>query len=352
MNSRILLSVVAGLLTLSQTPNAAEEEPFTVKKNGDNYRVEIDGKLFTEYIPTGYNKPVLYPVIGPHGVGMTRNYPFKEVEGEAKDHVHHASLWFTHGEVNGISFWHNDKNTGKIIPAELVRAKGGRRGSIVSKNNWVGPDDKIICTDRTSISFYKAFGGTFVSYSVTVFASEGDVTFGDTKEGSMGIRTHPNLRLSNGKGVTTANGHALNSAGHKDRELWGKRAKWVDYWGEIDSHTIGVAIFDHPDNLRHPTWWHARDYGLVAANPFGIHNFEGRKRAWATSSSRRVNSSSSATASFSTRATPRPLTLPAHTPSGSRPSPPTRSGQRSKLGTSSSAKRGLRSRSCPPFSSP
>ena len=91
MNSRILLSVVAGLLTLDLTHSSAQEEPFTVKKNGDNYRVEIDGKLFTEYIPTGYNKPVLYPVIGPHGVSMTRNYPFKEVEGEAKDHVHHAS---------------------------------------------------------------------------------------------------------------------------------------------------------------------------------------------------------------------------------------------------------------------
>ena len=278
MTSRIFLTVVAGLLTLGQALNAAEEGPFTIRKNGENYRVEIDGKLFTEYIPTGYNKPVLYPVIGPHGIGMTRNYPFKEVEGEAKDHVHHASLWFTHGEVNGISFWHNAKNTGKIIPAELVRAKGGRRGSIVSKNNWVGPDGKVICTDRTSISFHKAFGGTFVSYTVTVHASEGDVTFGDTKEGSMGIRTHPNLRLTNGKGVTTANGHALNSAGHKDKELWGKRAKWVDYWGKIDDHTVGVAIFDHPDNLRHPTWWHARDYGLIAANPFGIHNFEGKKK--------------------------------------------------------------------------
>ena len=154
MNSRFLLPVFAGLLALGQAGLIAQDGPFVVRKNGDNYRVEIDGKLFTEYIPKGYNKPVLYPVIGPHGIGMTRNYPFKEVKGEARDHVHHASLWFTHGEVNGISFWHNGKNTGKILPAELVQAKGGRRGSIVSKNNWVGPDGKVVCTDRTSISFY------------------------------------------------------------------------------------------------------------------------------------------------------------------------------------------------------
>ena len=278
MNSRFILPVLTVLFALGQALNAAEEGPIAIKKNGDNLRVEIDGKLFTEYISTGYNKPVLYPVIGPHGIGMTRNYPFKEVEGEAKDHVHHASLWFTHGEVNGISFWHNGKDTGKIIPTELVRSKGGRQGSIVSKNNWVGPDGKVVCTDRTAIGFRKMKNGMFVSFNVTIFASEGDVTFGDTKEGSMGIRTHPNLRLTNGKGVTTANGHALNSAGNKDKELWGKRAKWVDYWGNIDGHTVGVAILDHPDNLRHPTWWHARDYGLVAANPFGIHNFEGKKK--------------------------------------------------------------------------
>ena len=90
----------------------------------------------------------------------------------------------------------------------------------------------------------------------------------------MGIRTHPNLRLTHSKGVTTANGQALNSNGDKGKALWGKAAAWVDYWGEIDGKTVGVAIFDHPTNPRHPTTWHARDYGLVAANPFGWSYFK------------------------------------------------------------------------------
>lgn len=92
----------------------------------------------------------------------------------------------------------------------------------------------------------------------------------------MGIRLHPLLRLSTDekRGNHTALGSAVNSDGIKGGAIWGKRAKWVDYWAPIDGQVVGVAIFDHPNNPRHPTWWHARTYGLVAANPFGVHDFE------------------------------------------------------------------------------
>ena len=94
----------------------------------------------------------------------------------------------------------------------------------------------------------------------------------------MAIRTHPNLRLSNDpkRGVTTANGQAVTSTGVRGGAVWGKRAEWIDYWGKIDGKTVGIAIFDHPSNPRHPTWWMARTYGYVGANPFGIHAFEGK----------------------------------------------------------------------------
>ena len=96
----------------------------------------------------------------------------------------------------------------------------------------------------------------------------------------MAIRTHSLLRVSADKrrGNHTAAGHAINSEGHTDGELWGKRAKWVDYWAPIEGNTVGIAIFDHPQNPRHPTWWHARHYGLVAANPFGVHDFENKPK--------------------------------------------------------------------------
>ena len=87
----------------------------------------------------------------------------------------------------------------------------------------------------------------------------------------MGIRTHHLLRTDRGATVS-------NSAGQTGKSIWGKAAKWVNYQHEISGKPVGVAIFDHPQNPRHPSTWHARDYGLVAANPFGAHDFTRAKR--------------------------------------------------------------------------
>ena len=266
-----------------QAAEAAKAAKVLVEKGETSLRVLIDGELFTEYHFSGFNKPILYPVIGPQGSGMTRNFPMKKVEGEAEDHVHHKSLWFTHGNVNGTDFWAESAdrhNIGKIVHDEFLEVTSGETASIKSTNKWVHPEGKVECTDTREIVISSTDTSRMIDYAVTIHASNGDVVFGDTKEGTMGIRTHPNLRLKNApdRGVTTAAGHAVNSEGHADGDLWGKRAKWVDYWGPIDGQTVGIAIFDHPTNPRHPTWWHARDYGLIGANAFGIHNFENKPK--------------------------------------------------------------------------
>lgn len=250
----------------------------TIEPHDGKLRVEVDGQLFTEYCYQQYAKPVLYPVVGPHGVGMTRNYPMRnDVPGESHDHPHHKSLWYTHGNVNGVDFWSELPGSGKIVHQRILQqADGDQCATLATEDKWVGPDGKIVCTDTREYWFHAlSQGERAIDLRVTIHASHGDVVFGDTKEGSFGIRTHPNLRLENHPPeVTTANGHAVNSEGITGRDVWGKRAKWVDYYGEIDGHRLGIAMFDHPANPRYPTWWHARQYGLVAANPFGIHYFE------------------------------------------------------------------------------
>jgi Family of unknown function (DUF6807) len=283
----MIVAICMGLLiSCTQHSNsakltAAQAGSISVKQLEGKIRVDMGGKLFTEYVYADTPRPMLYPIIGPSGVPMTRNYPMKNVPGEAKDHPHHRSLCYSHGDMNGIDFWSDGKGKGKIVQDAVLETTAiGNVGTIKTRNKWVGPDGETICTDVRTIRCQALPGGRAIDWEITIIASAGDLTIGDTKEGCMSIRTRPELRLKNNpkRGVTTANGHALNSAGDRDKKLWGKRAAWVDYWGAVDGATVGIAIFGHPSNPRHPTWWHARDYGLVAVNPFGISYFERKSR--------------------------------------------------------------------------
>ena len=270
--------VAAFLAATCQTSAGGE---VTISEDDGRAIVSIDGEPFTEYVFRRHAKPILYPIIGPYGIEMTRNYPMREdVDNEAHDHPHQKSVWFTHDDVNGAQFWmeyprrDSDPKPGRIVQTEML-IEGDQ---ILAKNDWVAPDGKIVCSDARVLTFGATPAGRYIDFQITIRASSGDVTFGDTKEGTMGIRTHPLLRLQSDekRGNHTAKGSAVNSEGVEGKEIWGKRAKWVDYWAPIDGKTVGIAVFDHPSNPRHPTWWHARYYGLVAANPFGIHDFEGK----------------------------------------------------------------------------
>ena len=266
------------LLPQAASAQLAETSQVKLSKQADKIVVTIDGEPFTQYVFSGHAKPILYPVIGPNGIPMTRNYPMqKDIDNEASDHPHHKSLWYTHDDVNGVKFWveydkQNEAVFGNIVQREC-RVEGD---TLYTDNEWRAPDGSVVCSDSRKICFGADDSSRHIDFAITLRATHGDAVFGDTKEGSMGIRTNPILRLETDakRGNHTAKGHAINSEGVEGKEIWGKRAKWVDYWAPIQDQTVGIAIMDHPTNPRHPTWWHARPYGLIAANPFGIHDFE------------------------------------------------------------------------------
>ena len=239
----------------------------------DRLRVEIDGALFTEYFFKDVPRPYCYPLIGPGGAPMTRNWPMKTTPDEEHDHKHHRSFWFAHGDLNGIDFWSEQNNFGKTVHQAFTEIKSGQdAGVISSRNDWITPDGKVICTDERTLKIYHPSRPSerVFDFQITLHATNGPVTFGDTKEGTMALRLAETMRWKGNVG----HGHIVNSEGVRDGATWGKRAAWCDYYGPVDGKTVGVAIFDNPQNPRHPTWWHVRDYGLFAANPFGQHDFE------------------------------------------------------------------------------
>ena len=287
MKLRVLPALVlASLLASSYALHAAAAVKLT--RADDRVRVEIDGQLFTEYIFKGAQKPYLYPVIAADGTPMTRNYPMKsDVAGEVKDHPHHRSLWFTHGEVNGFNFWAESAGAkqGRIVNTGVEQSVQNGVGVIRAHNEWVGPDGVVQLTDDTTIRLRGAAEGRYLDYEVTLKAPAGKpVVFGDTKEGSMAIRLPlwmtPPHSYSDGANTRVKHeglGIIINDAGVTNTPTWGKKSAWVDYYAPKDGKVYGVAMFDHPGNPRHPTWWHVRDYALFAANPFGKHDFENLK---------------------------------------------------------------------------
>jgi len=260
-------------IPLVSAEKEAAETGVQVTELADRVRVEINGKLFTEYYFKDKWRPVCYPLIGPGELPMTRNWPFKDTTDEEHDHPHHRSFWFAHGSVNKIDFWDQGNKSGHVIHDSFLELKSGKKvGIIKTKNNWTAADGTLFCTDVRTMRFYtpKDEKERVFDFDITLQAvPDRDLVFGDTKEGTMALRLAQSMRLK-----APGHGHIVNSEGIKDNATWGKRADWCDYYGPIENKTIGVAIFDHLENPRHPTWWHVRDYGLFAANPFGKHDFE------------------------------------------------------------------------------
>lgn len=271
------MRVIPTLLLLACFGSSLTAQTVSLKPVESGLRVEVDGQLFTEYVTKDVPRPFFYPVIGAAGENIVRNFPMKaDVAGEPQDHPHHRGLWFTHGSVNGVDFWSEMKDFGRQQPAGFSEVKtDGAKGSFMADTNWVTHDGKPVLSDSRTITITALPNGEKqLDFDITLKATEGDVVFGDTKEGTMAIRVCPQLSFKD----EAATGHAYNTQNDKNKQVWGKRANWVCYYGpDPKGSSVGVVIFEHPKNFRAPTWWHARDYGLFAANPFGIHDFEGKK---------------------------------------------------------------------------
>jgi hypothetical protein len=265
-----VISLAAALAT------RAGESAVSVTPLADRVVVRLDGQLFTEYVFAGTPRPYCYPLLGPGGVPLTRSYPMVDVPGEEHDHPHHRSLWFTHGQVNGTDFWSEAPGHGRIVHDRFLELASGAAGGVIrSANRWLTAAGAEVCSDERTLRFY---GGSAerrqIDVEITLKAGGSAVVLGDTKEGSMALRLNEQMRVVQPQGKPGA-GHILDSAGRVDGAAWGKRAAWCAYSGPVDGKTFTVAMFDHPQNPRYPTWWHVRDYGLFAANPFGQHDFEG-----------------------------------------------------------------------------
>jgi methane monooxygenase PmoA-like len=293
----VLISVQALLLSARQTPR------IQITANESNRRVDvtIDGSPFTSYVyPTSLKKPVLNPIRSANGVVVTRGFPLDPRPRERVDHPHQVGLWFNHGDVNGLDFWNNSDaipadraaSMGTIVHRAVIKAEGGsNRGDLIVESDWKRADGVVLLQERTHYVFRGDRSTRSIDRITALTARSEPVTFRDNKEGTIGMRvareleqpadkpevftdaagTPSTVPVLDNTGVT---GLYTSSEGLKGDAVWGTRGRWTQLSGTLNKEQVTIGILDHPSNPGFPTYWHARGYGLFAANPLGRKVFD------------------------------------------------------------------------------
>jgi Methane oxygenase PmoA len=251
-----------------------------LQRSEHQIEVKIDGKPFTTYyFDPAIAKPYLMPLRTASGAVVTRGFPVgNDVSaGNPKDdsfEPHQRPLYFGHGNVDGLDFWgeeafnkyytdHSQQAYGHLVLKNIEQASEQRIRAHFTLNS---PHNRVIGEETQSFTFQGDAQTRLIDCEFVLIATAGPLDIGDTKEGTFAIRVAPEL--------SAPLGHMINSNGAQgEKAIWGKPANWVNYSGNISGMSVGIAVFDSPKSFRHPTTWHARAYGLFAANPFGIREF-------------------------------------------------------------------------------
>ena len=288
-----------GTLTLAAalaTNAMAQQEPVTIKRYDQQKKIDVivGGKPFTTFLyPDTLEKPVLYPLIAADGAVVTRGFPLNPKPGDPTDHPHHIGLWFNFENLNGLDFWNNsyaiaaDKKSqyGWIRTDKITEAKSGKIGVLAYQANWTNQNKEVILTENTRFEFSGNKNQRIIDRITTLKAVK-EALFTDAKDGMLGLRLAHELQIpttkdekfTDSKGIVTLvkggtdkipNGNYLTSEGKTGDAAWSTRGTWCKVYGKMGTDSVSVAIIDHPQNPNYPTFWHARGYGLFAANPLG-----------------------------------------------------------------------------------
>lgn len=298
----MLIKTFSVLLLALSLFQAHAQTKYSIVENRAEKRIDIavDGKPFTSYIYPGVlMKPVLYPPRTTKGTFVTRGWPLDPRPEERVDHPHHVGMWFNYGNVNGLDFWNNstaipperkkDFGTIKHVAVEKIKASN-KNAELAVLKDWQSPDGKSLLKEYTQYVFSEEGQQRSIEMTTKLTALDEDVFFSDNKEGLIGIRIareleHPSDKpeiFTDANGIPTTvskldndkvTGKYRSSEGIEGDEVWGTRGKWVNLIGKIGNEPVSLLILDNPKNVGYPTYWHARGYGLFAANPLGQKEF-------------------------------------------------------------------------------
>ncbi|HEY2647567.1 MAG TPA: PmoA family protein [Puia sp.] len=271
--------------------------------NENRIDIQIGHSLFSRFIyPDSLEKPVLFPIYDAGETLITRGFPMEPRPGEPTDHPHHLGLWLTYENVNGLDFWNNSyaipvekkSQYGWIKTDSILELASGATGILRYHAKWVNQQNQRLMEENTRYEFSGTANQERIIDRITELTADTDILFADAKDGMLGLRLTRELQIPIGqdqhftdqkgnvtvvKKDTVSNGNYLTSEGIQGDSVWSTRAKWCKVFGKIKNDSVSITIFDHVRNPNYPTFWHARGYGLFAANPLGEKIFTNGKSA-------------------------------------------------------------------------
>ncbi|MDI3320618.1 PmoA family protein [Pinibacter soli] len=284
---RIIYLSYCLVLALSMLNNATAQK-ISLRKDtlAKELKVFAGDKLFTSFCYSDtLTKPILYPVCNADGTTITRGFPFQPRAGEPTDHPHHQGIWFNYENVNGIDFWNNSyaipeakKHLYGSVKTESFTSQMQNKSAVINYTaSWNDINQQALIKEKT-ILIFSARNNIRIIDRTTILQAEKDVAFNDTKDGLIAMRVAHELQIPV-KGDTIANGNYITSEGKTGDSVWSTRAAWCMLYGKIGGHVTSIVMFDQKNNPGYPTYWHARGYGLFAANPLGQKVFSNGKTA-------------------------------------------------------------------------
>lgn len=257
------------------TTAAAEDAKVEIKSVDAEKRVDVTvaGRPFLSYHydkEKFFEKPISAPVLTVKGTPINRSLDVS-LPGEATDHPHHQSLWFTYGDVDGVDYWNKAENPVRHIESKEVKVDGDK---LITVNTWINKEAAPVFEENTIMTFGGGADNQWTDHDITLKALR-DAKIGDSKEGAWGVRLNASLTPTKGTG------EYVNADGVTKGHVWGKASAWTALRGKADGNDgkedVTVAIFAHPSTVNFPPRWHARDYGLFTVNPFGRKSYDKRE---------------------------------------------------------------------------
>lgn len=267
---RTLLLLSLGLTFVIGGPLQAAEPKssggFRVRKFADRLEIALDGRPIAEYVfdDAQVRRPYLCRLRTPSGVQVTRNHPPTKGR-DLDDHpTIHPGVWLAFGDLSGTDFW---RNKGLVRHGEFKDEPTSRddRLTFTAQNRYEA-GDRTIADETCGIEFVRRPDGYLIVWQSTFQAGDDELVFGDQEEMGLGIRVATPLAVASG-------GEIIDAAGRRNgKEVWGTQSPWCRYGGTLDGRQVGLVLMPGPKNFS-PAWFHARDYGLLVANPFGRRAF-------------------------------------------------------------------------------